>query len=244
MDFFKSTVSLCDFIRHAVDSLYLSDRLLRKKQMTREWENGKQTILTAAKVGLSHCCDPLIMYPHTSASLWTPCLSLLGKAGARGHKISDYFEVSGRRYFLCCSECVSNRPHVLYNASELSNFSYLLSNPLFSILIFPLNCFPLLSLRVCQFAGGSGPGTSPARGIPPVVRSSPQHSLSNPPVTVSMLCSMVFLMLSYLLTLFPAIHSFTLVINISGSSLFTGGKNLMCSANTLCTESVCNHDKS
>uniref|UniRef100_A0A3Q3NBD5 non-specific serine/threonine protein kinase n=1 Tax=Mastacembelus armatus TaxID=205130 RepID=A0A3Q3NBD5_9TELE len=50
-----------------------------------------------------------------------------GKAGARGHKISDYFEVSG-----------------------------------------------------------SGPGTSPARGIPPVVRSSPQHSLSNPPVTVSM----------------------------------------------------------
>lgn len=48
------------------------------------------------------------------------------KAGARGHKISDYFE----------------------------------------------------------FAGGSGPGTSPARGIPPVVRSSPQHSLSNPPVMV------------------------------------------------------------
>uniref|UniRef100_A0A8C2XQA3 non-specific serine/threonine protein kinase n=1 Tax=Cyclopterus lumpus TaxID=8103 RepID=A0A8C2XQA3_CYCLU len=44
----------------------------------------------------------------------------------------------------------------------------------------------LLSLLVCQFAGGSGPGTSPARGIPPVVRSSPQHSLSNPPVTVSM----------------------------------------------------------
>uniref|UniRef100_A0A8C6KPS4 non-specific serine/threonine protein kinase n=1 Tax=Nothobranchius furzeri TaxID=105023 RepID=A0A8C6KPS4_NOTFU len=36
-----------------------------------------------------------------------------------------------------------------------------------------------------EFAGGSGPGTSPARGIPPVVRSSPQHSLSNPPVTVS-----------------------------------------------------------
>uniref|UniRef100_A0A3P9NR79 non-specific serine/threonine protein kinase n=1 Tax=Poecilia reticulata TaxID=8081 RepID=A0A3P9NR79_POERE len=35
-----------------------------------------------------------------------------------------------------------------------------------------------------EFAGGSGPGTSPARGIPPVVRSSPQHSLSNPPVTM------------------------------------------------------------
>uniref|UniRef100_A0A671WMW5 non-specific serine/threonine protein kinase n=1 Tax=Sparus aurata TaxID=8175 RepID=A0A671WMW5_SPAAU len=43
-----------------------------------------------------------------------------------------------------------------------------------------------LSFHVCQFAGGSGPGTSPARGIPPVVRSSPQHSLSNPPVTVSL----------------------------------------------------------
>uniref|UniRef100_A0A667YMS5 non-specific serine/threonine protein kinase n=1 Tax=Myripristis murdjan TaxID=586833 RepID=A0A667YMS5_9TELE len=37
------------------------------------------------------------------------------------------------------------------------------------------------------FEVSSGPGTSPARGIPPVVRSSPQHSLSNPPVTVSML---------------------------------------------------------
>ncbi|CAL8314226.1 unnamed protein product [Arctogadus glacialis] len=49
-----------------------------------------------------------------------------GKAGTRGHKISDYFE----------------------------------------------------------FAGGSGPGTSPARGVPPVARSSPQHSHSNPPVTV------------------------------------------------------------
>ncbi|XP_062302110.1 serine/threonine-protein kinase tousled-like 2 isoform X1 [Osmerus eperlanus] len=49
-----------------------------------------------------------------------------GKGGARGHKISDYFE----------------------------------------------------------FAGGSGPGTSPARGVLPVVRSSPQHSLSNPPVMV------------------------------------------------------------
>ncbi|XP_066061233.1 serine/threonine-protein kinase tousled-like 2 isoform X8 [Chamaea fasciata] len=31
-----------------------------------------------------------------------------------------------------------------------------------------------------QFAGGSGPGTSPGRSVPPVARSSPQHSLSNP----------------------------------------------------------------
>ncbi|XP_033914095.1 serine/threonine-protein kinase tousled-like 2 isoform X3 [Acipenser ruthenus] len=29
--------------------------------------------------------------------------------------------------------------------------------------------------------GGSGPGTSPGRSAPPVARSSPQHSLSNPP---------------------------------------------------------------
>ncbi|KAI4895045.1 hypothetical protein NFI96_016159 [Prochilodus magdalenae] len=35
-----------------------------------------------------------------------------------------------------------------------------------------------------EFAGGSGPGTSPARGIPPLVRSSPQHSLSNPAALV------------------------------------------------------------
>lgn len=55
------------------------------------------------------------------------------------------------------------------------------------VLVFPLNYSRPLVSRVCQFAGGSGPGTSPARGIPPVVRSSPQHSLSNPPVTVSML---------------------------------------------------------
>ncbi|KAL0992748.1 hypothetical protein UPYG_G00097880 [Umbra pygmaea] len=36
-----------------------------------------------------------------------------------------------------------------------------------------------------EFAGGSGPGTSPARSVPPIVRSSPQHqTLSNPPATV------------------------------------------------------------
>uniref|UniRef100_W5MZW1 non-specific serine/threonine protein kinase n=1 Tax=Lepisosteus oculatus TaxID=7918 RepID=W5MZW1_LEPOC len=36
-----------------------------------------------------------------------------------------------------------------------------------------------------EFAGGSGPGTSPGRSVPPVARSSPQHSLSNPPASVS-----------------------------------------------------------
>lgn len=168
---------------NVIDLHYLPDRLLRKKRMTREWGNGKQIILTAAKVGLSHCPTHIMTHTHISASFWMMYFFLLGKAGARGHKISDYFEVSGRKWFLCCIESVSSRTHVLYNASALGNFSHLLSNPL----ICPLNYFPLLlSLRYCQFAGGSGPGTSPARGIPPVVRSSPQHSLSNPPVMVSM----------------------------------------------------------
>uniref|UniRef100_A0A8C7PK32 non-specific serine/threonine protein kinase n=1 Tax=Oncorhynchus mykiss TaxID=8022 RepID=A0A8C7PK32_ONCMY len=36
-----------------------------------------------------------------------------------------------------------------------------------------------------EFAGGSCPATSLARGIPPLVRSSCQHSHSNPPVAVS-----------------------------------------------------------
>uniref|UniRef100_A0A8C9WVU8 non-specific serine/threonine protein kinase n=1 Tax=Scleropages formosus TaxID=113540 RepID=A0A8C9WVU8_SCLFO len=39
-----------------------------------------------------------------------------------------------------------------------------------------------------EFAGGSGPGTSPGRSIPPVVRSSPQHSLSTPPASLPVLC--------------------------------------------------------
>uniref|UniRef100_A0A8C9TV12 non-specific serine/threonine protein kinase n=1 Tax=Scleropages formosus TaxID=113540 RepID=A0A8C9TV12_SCLFO len=36
----------------------------------------------------------------------------------------------------------------------------------------------------CKFAGGCGLGTSPGRSIQPLVRSSPQHSLSNPPASV------------------------------------------------------------
>ncbi|XP_042199131.1 serine/threonine-protein kinase tousled-like 2 isoform X2 [Callorhinchus milii] len=35
-----------------------------------------------------------------------------------------------------------------------------------------------------EFAGGSGTGTSPGRSVPPVVRSSPQHSLSYPSPSV------------------------------------------------------------
>uniref|UniRef100_A0A8C8MB88 non-specific serine/threonine protein kinase n=1 Tax=Oncorhynchus tshawytscha TaxID=74940 RepID=A0A8C8MB88_ONCTS len=46
-----------------------------------------------------------------------------------------------------------------------------------------------------QFAGGSCPATSLARGIPPLVRSSCQHSHSNPPVAVS---TMPFVLISLL----------------------------------------------
>uniref|UniRef100_A0A7N8XCH9 non-specific serine/threonine protein kinase n=1 Tax=Mastacembelus armatus TaxID=205130 RepID=A0A7N8XCH9_9TELE len=84
-----------------------------------------------------------------------------GKAGARGHKISDYFE----------------------------------------------------------FAGGSGPGTSPARGIPPVVRSSPQHSLSNPPVTVSMFGTL-------------GLCKFIVGINVCASQVQQGSPSSVSSVNT------------
>uniref|UniRef100_A0A8D3BCK0 non-specific serine/threonine protein kinase n=1 Tax=Scophthalmus maximus TaxID=52904 RepID=A0A8D3BCK0_SCOMX len=46
------------------------------------------------------------------------------------------------------------------------------------------------SNQLTEFAGSSGSGTSPARGIPMLVRSSPQHSLSNPLVNSSS-CSSV-----------------------------------------------------
>uniref|UniRef100_A0AAR2LS06 non-specific serine/threonine protein kinase n=1 Tax=Pygocentrus nattereri TaxID=42514 RepID=A0AAR2LS06_PYGNA len=39
--------------------------------------------------------------------------------------------------------------------------------------------------KVCLINHLSGPGTNPAWGIPPLVRSSPQHSLSNPAAPVS-----------------------------------------------------------
>uniref|UniRef100_A0A8C5A5J5 Tousled-like kinase 2 n=1 Tax=Gadus morhua TaxID=8049 RepID=A0A8C5A5J5_GADMO len=68
--------------------------------------------------------------------------------------------------------------------------------------------------KVCaqSFAGGSGPGTSPARGVPPVARSSPQHSHSNPPVTVSLL-AFTSLLLAFLtllqLLMTPCTHAST-----------------------------------
>uniref|UniRef100_A0A3P8P9K6 non-specific serine/threonine protein kinase n=1 Tax=Astatotilapia calliptera TaxID=8154 RepID=A0A3P8P9K6_ASTCA len=42
-----------------------------------------------------------------------------------------------------------------------------------------------LSDKELEFAGSSGSGTSPARSIPMLVRSSPQHSLSNPMVSTA-----------------------------------------------------------
>uniref|UniRef100_A0A674BC86 non-specific serine/threonine protein kinase n=1 Tax=Salmo trutta TaxID=8032 RepID=A0A674BC86_SALTR len=77
-----------------------------------------------------------------------------------------------------------------------------------------------------EFAGGSGPGTSPARSLPPVVRSSPQHhSLSNPPGTVSMLPH------------FPnvtAVHDMMLVVcvDVFVSQMQQGSPSSMGSANT------------
>uniref|UniRef100_F6THC6 non-specific serine/threonine protein kinase n=1 Tax=Xenopus tropicalis TaxID=8364 RepID=F6THC6_XENTR len=50
--------------------------------------------------------------------------------------------------------------------------------------------FQVFCLLFVQFACGSGPGTSPGRSVPPVARSSPQHSLSNPlPLPVCQQCS-------------------------------------------------------
>uniref|UniRef100_A0A4W3HYR5 non-specific serine/threonine protein kinase n=1 Tax=Callorhinchus milii TaxID=7868 RepID=A0A4W3HYR5_CALMI len=49
----------------------------------------------------------------------------------------------------------------------------------------------LWHVELCLFAGGSGTGTSPGRSVPPVVRSSPQHSLSYPSPSVSIRSSAV-----------------------------------------------------
>lgn len=138
---------------------------------------------------------------------------------------------------------LSNKPCILCFMG--GNFSYFISNPSFwPSWFFNVTAYLLFfPVRVCQFAGGSGPGTSPARGIPPVVRSSPQHSLSNPPVTVSMfaLCSVSCFF--YFLTRFPAIFSSALVINIDGWRFSKGRMNLMWFVNTVQNQFVamCSH---
>lgn len=52
-----------------------------------------------------------------------------------------------------------------------------------------------------QFAGSSGSGTSPARGIPMLVHSSPQHSLSNPLVRKESSAYRLFFLLFFFLVL-------------------------------------------
>lgn len=78
-------------------------------------------------------------------SVWTLCLSFPGKAGARGHKISDYFEVSCEPFF---PSFLSVYQAQLMTSVMLQywvhNLSYYFSNHLSAILVFPLNCFPLL----------------------------------------------------------------------------------------------------
>uniref|UniRef100_A0A8C7DKR7 non-specific serine/threonine protein kinase n=1 Tax=Oncorhynchus kisutch TaxID=8019 RepID=A0A8C7DKR7_ONCKI len=67
-----------------------------------------------------------------------------------------------------------------------------------------------------EFAGGSCPAISLARGIPPLVRSSCQHSHSNPPVAVS---TMPFVLIS-LLPLFSHLFlSPSLFLSLSSHSL-------------------------
>lgn len=78
---------------------------------------------------------------------------LAGKG--RGHKINDYYEVSPNN---------NNRKH-----------------PVVSLHLVHVESSS--SYSCVQFAGSSGSGTSPARGIPMLVHSSPQHSLSNPLVS-------------------------------------------------------------
>uniref|UniRef100_A0AAQ5XJI1 non-specific serine/threonine protein kinase n=1 Tax=Amphiprion ocellaris TaxID=80972 RepID=A0AAQ5XJI1_AMPOC len=72
-----------------------------------------------------------------------------------------------------CSDCVGPTSNFLLNNHSV---------PFLSVL-FLHSCL----LPRGQFASSSGSGTSPARGIPLLVRSFPQHSLSNPPVSTILL---------------------------------------------------------
>lgn len=74
--------------------------------------------------------SPLLQSSHyvsqISAPPWTQHLSLPGKAGARGHKISDYFEVSAKNgVYVALRVCPAK---FLCFSSALCNISYLLSN--------------------------------------------------------------------------------------------------------------------
>uniref|UniRef100_A0A4W4EZ45 non-specific serine/threonine protein kinase n=1 Tax=Electrophorus electricus TaxID=8005 RepID=A0A4W4EZ45_ELEEL len=90
-----------------------------------------------------------------------------------------------------------------------------------------------VSFKTCMcFAGGSGAGTSPARGIPPVVRSSPQHSLSNPPAAVSCRFSSSSILNSFS-------HSQPLITCLCGALVQQGSPSSIGSANTDHSHSSC-----
>lgn len=100
---------------------------------------------------------------------------------------------------------VSNRSHILVWCPLL----HIPTVPVWSYIKFFLNNNSVFFVAVLfihssqlpcgQFAGSSGSGTSPARGIPMLVRSSPQHSLSNPLVRTSLIA----IALSPALAVFP-----------------------------------------
>lgn len=123
----------------------------------------------------------------SSYILYTSCPVFVGKG--RGHKISDYFEVSTNDRLLHSSHSHSQtlvwRPHPHVPTVLVWSFIKFLLNNSSVFFLFCLCLYTLVNLPCGQFAGSSGSGTSPARGIPMLVRSSPQHSLSNPLVSTS-----------------------------------------------------------
>lgn len=137
-------------------------------------------------------------------------LFLLGKG--RGHKINDYYEVSSSdtniigiyKEFTFCTLSSCSLP-----GFNVKSASFLLSG----------FCTPL---HACpwprgQFAGSSGSGTSPARGIPMLVHSSPQHSLSNPLVRKESSAYRFFFFL-FLNLLFASVFLHLITSNTSDST--------------------------
>lgn len=135
-------------------------------------------------------------------------LFLVGKG--RGHKINDYYEVSSSltniigiyKEFTFCTLSSSSLP-----GFNVKSASFLLSG------------FCTL-LHACpwprgQFAGSSGSGTSPARGIPMLVHSSPQHSLSNPLVRKE---SSAYLFFFFINLLFASVFLHVITSNPSDST--------------------------
>ena len=172
---------------------------------------------------------------HISPCLWTLCLCLLGK-GARGHKISDYFEVSGRKLFLCCTEWESNRlPCFIKMLQYFSSLSCLLSNLLFATFIFIkllssfFSLFLSVSLREVAVLVPALPGEFHQLSALPHNTPSPTP-LSRWACLLYGLSRALFFFFLNLLSLCPVILTFTLVINTKRSNFFTGRRNLVSSS--------------